>query len=334
MVSGESGRSRSQVNWNSLWIPFAASVALILALGVYSYRAGAHHGSQGVSTKTSVTLSADGAKLAALEQQLADAGHDRELLEAQAAASARLVEELGRQLKAQSAALHQAQSAQANLEQQLANDRASSAQAARQQNDAEQKLRAAEASLSATEAELASAQQDREKDSLLGHSLEAQINNLNAELRSREQALSKQDDLLADDRDIRDLMGARDLYIAEVYDVGRDGRTRKPYGRVFYTKGKSLVFYAYDLDQQPGVKDASTFQAWGQNGPSREQVINLGIFYEDSAAKKRWVLKFDNSQKLAEINAVFVTVEPDGGSSKPGGKPLLFASLRIQPNHP
>ncbi|HJU10160.1 MAG TPA: hypothetical protein VJ728_04750 [Candidatus Binataceae bacterium] len=58
------------------------------------------------------------------------------------------------------------------------------------------------------------------------------------------------------------------------------------------------------------------------------------VFYQDSAAKKRWVLKFDNPQKLAQINAVFVTVEPHGGSNKPAGRPLLFASLRIQPNHP
>ena len=49
-------------------------------------------------------------------------------------------------------------------------------------------------------------------------------------------------------------MGARDLYIAEVYDVGGNGATKKPYGRVFYTKGKSLIFYAYDLDQQAGVR--------------------------------------------------------------------------------
>jgi len=38
--------------------------------------------------------------------------------------------------------------------------------------------------------------------------------------------------LLAHDRDIRELMGARDLYIAEVYDVERNGQTRKAFGRV------------------------------------------------------------------------------------------------------
>jgi hypothetical protein len=129
-------------------------------------------------------------------------------------------------------------------------------------------------------------------------------------------------------------MGARDLYIAEVYDVARDGATQKPYGRVFYTKGKSLIFYAYDLDQQAGVRNASTFQAWGRRGPEKQQALSLGIFFEDNVAKNRWVLKVDDSKTLEQIDAVFVAVEPNGGSHKPSGKPLLFASLRIEPNHP
>jgi hypothetical protein len=129
-------------------------------------------------------------------------------------------------------------------------------------------------------------------------------------------------------------MGARDLYIAEVYDVAGDGSTRKPYGRIFYTKGKSLIFYAYDLDRQPGARNASTFQAWGRGGPDKQQVSSLGIFYQDGGAKKRWVLKLDDSRELEQIDTVFVTVEPSGGSHKPSGKPLLLASLRIEPNHP
>lgn len=333
ILANQSSRLRSQVNWNYLWLPFAASIALMAALGIYSYRAGTRHGSETAQSNAAATTNT-GAKLAALEQQLADAGHDRELLQTRAAQSDRRIQELERQVKVQSAVLRQAQEAAAQLSQKIASDESEKALVAEQQNDLRQKLAAAEASLGTTRAALASAEQNRQQDRQSGESLEAQINTLNAELHRREETISKQDDLLADDRDIRDLMGARDLYIAEVYDVGRDGVTRKPYGRIFYTKGKSLIFYAYDLDQQPGVKNASTFQAWGQNGPNREQAINLGIFYQDGAAKKRWVLKFDDPQKLAQINAVFVTIEPHGGSNKPAGRPLLFASLRIQPNHP
>jgi len=95
-----------------------------------------------------------------------------------------------------------------------------------------------------------------------------------------------------------------------------------------------LIFYAFDLDAQPGVQSASSFQAWGRKGPDKQQARSLGIFYEDNVSKKRWVLKADDPKSLEDIDAVFVTVEPNGGSQHPSGKQLLFAYLRISPNHP
>ena len=55
------------------------------------------------------------------------------------------------------------------------------------------------------------------------------------QLKSAWSSDERQDELLSHDRDIRELMGARDLYIAEVYDIAGSGATQKPYGRVFYT---------------------------------------------------------------------------------------------------
>jgi hypothetical protein len=46
------------------------------------------------------------------------------------------------------------------------------------------------------------------------------------------------------------------------------------------------------------------------------------------------VLKADDPKSLEDIDAVFVTVEPSGGSQHPSGKQLLFAYLRVNPNHP
>jgi len=324
------GSHGTHANWNYVWIPFAAAVLLIAALGIYSYQVGRRHASQ----TTQATYTRVDGKLDALEQQLSDVGHEREVLRAQLAERDRMIRELHRQIEGESAALSDARNTQANLEHSLQDALSEKQQMAQQQSSVGQSRDAAQASLQRMQAKLDSARQQRDQDQVQAGSLEAQIKDLNAQLRESQQTVGKQGDLLADDRDIRNLMGARDLYIAEVYDVARDGATRKPYGRVFYTKGKSLIFYAYDLDQQPGVKTASTFQAWGQNGPDRQQAISLGIFYQDSVAKKRWVLKFDDPRKLDQINAVFVTVEPRGGSHKPNGKPLLFASLRIEPNHP
>jgi len=88
--------------------------------------------------------------------------------------------------------------------------------------------------------------------------------------------ITKQQDLLDLDRDIRKLMGARDLYIAEVHDVSGSAETDRTYGRVFYTKAKSPIFYVYDVDQEALLKTASTFQDSGQRGADKQQALILG----------------------------------------------------------
>jgi hypothetical protein len=163
--------------------------------------------------------------------------------------------------------------------------------------------------------------------------LQASVNDLTRLLQERQTTIDQQQELLARDRDIRELMGARDLYIAEVHDVAGTGTTSKPYGRVFYTKGKSLIFYAYDLDQQKTARNTSTFQVWGRRGADWQQAIPLGIFYEDNASKRRWVMKLHDANVLAQIDAVFVTIEPNVGSRKPSEKPLLFAYLKVEANY-
>lgn len=328
------GHRHMQVNWNYVWMPFAAAVVLTATLGIYSYQFGKHKGQEVAQTRPSTSGVQPDIRVDALEQQISDIGHERGVLKAELAKRDGTITELRRQVADQSAVLAEIQSAQASLEQSLQNDRADKLQVAQDRSNVLQKLDAAQAALQKTETELDTLRQQRSLDQSRAESLEAQIRDLHGQLRDQEQALGKQQELLAHDRDIRDLMGARDLYIAEVYDVARDGQTQKPYGRVFYTKGKSLIFYAYDLDQQPGLKNASTFQAWGSHGPDRQQATSLGVFYEDNLAKKRWVLKFDDPKKLEQIDSVFVTVEPNGGSHKPSGKPLLFAYLKVDPNHP
>lgn len=163
--------------------------------------------------------------------------------------------------------------------------------------------------------------------------LRAQVNDLTRALEEEDGEIAREQQMLDHDRDIRNVIGARNLYIAEIYDVAKNGDTEKPFGRIFYTKDKSLIFYGYDLDQQQGIKKDSAFQAWGR-GTDRQHDISLGLLYQDDANKKRWVLKFNDAKTISEIDAVFVTVEPEGGSAKPTGKPLLFTYLRLDPNHP
>jgi hypothetical protein len=178
-----------------------------------------------------------------------------------------------------------------------------------------------------------------EHDRVLLHttSLESKAEELTATTKEQERKLRDDEQFLSSDRDIRELMGARKLYIADVFDVDSRSRTRKPFGRVFYTQNKSLIFYAFDLEHEPGVKTASAFQVWGQRDADqgdKARPTNLGLLYMDSETNRRWVLRFDDPKQLAEIDAVFVTVEPHGGSQKPTGKPLLYALLRKEANHP
>jgi hypothetical protein len=81
-------------------------------------------------------------------------------------------------------------------------------------------------------------------------------------------------------------MGARDLYLVDVHHVGGNGQAHKTNGRVFYTKGKSLVVYAYDLDPETGLTSASTFHTWGRRGADKQQALSLGAMYEDNTSKK------------------------------------------------
>ncbi len=208
---------------------------------------------------------------------------------------------------------------------------------ARQRDSLTVELQQAEQSYRSAQVELASLRAEHDRALVRMTALESKNDDLAASNRGLEQKLADDDRFLASDRDIRELMGARKLYIADVFDVDSGSRTRKPFGRVFYTQKKSLIFYAFDLDRQPGVRNTSIFQVWGQKDAEltkNARATNLGILYMDSESNRRWVLRLDDPKQLAEIDAVFVTVEPHGGSRKPTGKPLLFALLRNEANHP
>jgi hypothetical protein len=220
-----------------------------------------------------------------------------------------------------------------------ANDQsAGQLQALVQQRDSlNAQLQEANQSYQSIRGELLNLRGEHDKTVLRTNSLESKIEELTAVNRDQERRLKDSEQYLTSDRDIRELMGARKLYIADVFDVDSGSRTRKPFGRVFYTQGKSLIFYAFDLDRQPGVVNANTFQVWGQKETAQGQQalpMNLGILYMDNESNRRWVMRFDDPRRLAEIDAVFVTVEPRGGSQKPTSKPFLYALLRNEVNHP
>lgn len=304
----------TETPWRHVWLLYASGILLFLSVAFYAYRIRTEIVS---STAKLATIPPVVASQSSPEQELRDAGHEQEIARAQIAERDELIAELRHQLAQQFAEVTQLKASQQQLESEQRNDNAVRQDLVQRETELAQNLQTAQKNSLSLQNEMDSLTQQTVQNADRAKALEARNNELTRLLQDRKATVEQQQELLAHDRDIRELIGARDLYIAEVYDVAHTGQTKKPYGRVFYTLGKSLIFYAYDLDHQAEVMNATTFQAWGRRGPDRKQALNLGIFYEDKASKKRWVLKFDDPKTLAQIDGVFVTLNPSTVASHP-----------------
>jgi hypothetical protein len=164
---------------------------------------------------------------------------------------------------------------------------------------------------------------------------EIKLHDLEDALQEKSTAFDQERQLLSLGHDVTDLMGARNLHIVDVVDTDGHGKARPAFGRIFFTEGKSLIFYAYDLNEAKIQKANYQYQVWAKKeGPNR-QAQRLGIFYSDDTAQRRWVFKCDDPKLLREIDSVFVTFgRPDSNPSHPEGPSLMYAYLRGQPNHP
>jgi hypothetical protein len=312
------------------WLPLAAGLFLCMSLGILTYRMGKHRGIDVAQLEH--VPAAPGPPIS--QKAVAATRGDRDAANVQLAERDKAISELRREISQKSTENAKLKAFQAVQQVTLQTSEEDKKRLAQERERTAQQAATEREALEALQTKLSRLERERSEDVMRSASLEAKAAELSRALNDRERTTDEQQELLAKDRDIRELIGARDLYITEVYDVERTGETKKAFGRVFYTKGKSLIFYAYDLNEQPGIKEASTFQAWGSRGLDRAQAFKLGMFYEDNVSKKRWVLKFSDKKTLDQIDAVFVTVEPRGGSERPTGKPVLFAYLKVNANHP
>ena len=307
-------------------VVIAASVVVAFGLANSIYRLGVKHGAA-QSQVAQAPPADDGVLRAKIESLMLEKDAIQSGLAARSSLIAQLRTQIEQQRKQNGLLAEKLEAANQQGHEQAQ-------QISSQRDDLARRLEDQQAVLEAMQKRLDTIQQTEPTDAIRVVSLENRIQQMSQLLRDKDATIDERDRMLASDRDIRELMGARDLYMAEVSEVGENGKKKKPYGRVFLTKGKSLIYYAYDLDQQPGLRTASTFQAWGMRGPDPKSALHLGVMYIDNAANRRWCLQFDDPKVLAEIHAVFITVEPDGHSRVPRGKPMLVAYLKEEPNHP
>jgi len=216
--------------------------------------------------------------------------------------------------------------------------------AKRQNGDAEkqQQLAALSKELESARAAEATASQRLEQLSAERQIDETAIAAQNREIRSLSEKLEDQRasqertrDLIEAERDLHELVGARNLHIVDVSDTDSRGRTQKAVGRVFYIEGKSLIFYAYDLSDGHSDTAKYAYYVWGNKDGNLETVRNLGALGTDDQLRRRWKLQINDANVLGDIDRIFVTVEPVGKlGPRPRGKKILAAYLGGPVNHP
>ena len=240
-------------------------------------------------------------------------------------------------------ALRSSQAAQAVLRRQLDDEQHRSVilaqdkvQSARAIVELQEQLEVVRADQAKTEMELAKLQSTAGTSEAVTIAQQQEIQSLNEKLADQSTRMDRERQLLSAGRDIHDLIAARNLHIIDVYDTDSRGKTTRAFGRVFYTEGKSLVFYAYDLASTDSEAGTYAFYVWGRKDGDPHLLRNLGPFAKDDQAQTRWVLTITDPRALAEIDSVFVTLERTGQkrAGRPSGKRLLSAFLGTPANHP
>jgi hypothetical protein len=187
-----------------------------------------------------------------------------------------------------------------------------------------------EKQLAASTEEIARINQLRGTDKLSLVAEQARIKEISDQLRIADATLDMERQLSSEGRDIRALLVARQLHVVDVRDTDSNGKPSQAFARVFLTEGKSLMFFAFDLNEANTLSAKARFQVWGEQLGKKGSVRSLGVLSVDDKAQNRWALKVENPGALSEINSVFVTISPLGSSNV--GQRLLYAYLG-EPNH-
>ena len=193
--------------------------------------------------------------------------------------------------------------------------------------------RANEKLLADAKDEAAHANQLRNNDIAYLVEQQARITELSDKLRVASATLDMERELTAEGKDIRELLAARQLHVIDVRDTDPNGNPGKAFGRVILTEGKSLTFYAFDLNENKGADAKRSFQVWAAAESGKNSARKLGVLRVDAKAQGRWVLKVENPELVKAISSVFVTSEPATDVQQPSGQKMLYAYLG-DANHP
>lgn len=202
--------------------------------------------------------------------------------------------------------------------------------------DLKRRLESAQASQARAQQELADVRNKQASMDVIATLQQSEIQKLNKKLADQTTNFERERQALSlGGKEARDLIAARNLHIIDVYDTNTRGKTGPAFGRIFYTEGKSLIFYAYDLNGKQADNGKTTFYVWGKRDGAPQAIKSLGALTKDDHAQKRWIFTTTDTKILASIDSVFVTTESnEKPGTQPKGKPMLSAFLGTAANHP
>jgi hypothetical protein len=184
--------------------------------------------------------------------------------------------------------------------------------------------------LAASTEEIARINQLRATDKISLDAQRIRIKEISNQLRIADATLDMERQLSSAGQDIRQLLVSRQLHVVDVRDTDENGKPSASFARVFLTEGKSLTFFAFDLNDAKVINAKGRFQVWGEELGQKGSARSLGVLTVDDRTQNRWALKVKDPSLLNQVNAIFVTVSPSANSSS--GPRQLYAYLG-QPNH-
>lgn len=238
--------------------------------------------------------------------------------------------------------IEEAKGVQSRLREQLASEEHKAALLGKDHADAvatiadlTRQLDAADATQHQAETELASVRSKQATTDAITIAQQAEIQSLNQKLSEKSARDQNERRFALASEDVRSLISARNLHIIDVYDTDSKGKTSAAFGRIFYTEGKSLVFYAYDLNGKRSDAGTYAFYVWGKRDADPQQIKNLGALAMDNQGQRRWIFSITDPKVLGSIDSLFVTLESaQVPADQPKGKRFLTAFLGTPANHP
>jgi len=216
LVVRRSRNFRRNLERLDFWLPLAAAGLLCLALGILTYRMGKHRGVDVARREQDSAIPRDGIS----QETLAAVARERDAANARLSAEDTAISALKHEMARQSSENAKLKTHESDQEVALENSAREKGQLNADHDHLAQELAAGQVSLQTTEDKLRKLETERSESVIHTASLEAQVAELSRVVTDQQKDIGKEKELLAKDKDIRELMGARNQTMSPLLPPG------------------------------------------------------------------------------------------------------------------